>query len=118
MSSKTGSRNRRAPGGRKKSRRGEPAESIPPGRKKRTKSARDGGAPAADVSPPRARKTASPAGAQSGAEGFGTGPFPVVGIGASAGGIEAFIEVFRHLPADTGMAFVVVTHLAPTHDSI
>ncbi|MEJ2406956.1 MAG: chemotaxis protein CheB, partial [Candidatus Thiodiazotropha sp.] len=43
--------------------------------------------------------------------------FPVVAIGASAGGLEAFREVLRHLPADTGMAFVLVQHLDPTHES-
>ena len=43
--------------------------------------------------------------------------FPVVGVGASAGGLEAFIALFRALPADTGMAFVLVPHLAPTHAS-
>jgi two-component system, chemotaxis family, CheB/CheR fusion protein len=44
--------------------------------------------------------------------------FPVVGVGASAGGLEAFTELFRHLPADTGMAFVLIQHLDPTHGSI
>src|SRR5665647_803313 len=44
--------------------------------------------------------------------------FPVVGIGASAGGLEAFTELFRHLPPDTGMAFVLVQHLDPTHGSM
>jgi len=39
--------------------------------------------------------------------------FPIVGVGASAGGIEAFEKFFRHLPAEPGMAFVVVTHLSP-----
>ena len=39
--------------------------------------------------------------------------FPIVGVGASAGGIEAFDKFFRHLPAEPGMAFVVVTHLSP-----
>jgi len=34
-----------------------------------------------------------------------------VGIGASAGGLEALQNFFDHMPADTGMAFVVVTHL-------
>ena len=37
-------------------------------------------------------------------------PFPVVGIGASAGGVEAYIELFQNLPTNTGMAFVVVPH--------
>ena len=44
--------------------------------------------------------------------------FPVVGIGASAGGLEAFTELLRHLPADTGMAFVLVQHLDPRHRSL
>jgi two-component system CheB/CheR fusion protein len=44
--------------------------------------------------------------------------FPVVGIGASAGGLEAIEELFRHMPADTGMAFVLVQHLDPNHKSI
>ncbi len=44
-------------------------------------------------------------------------PFPIVGIGASAGGYEAFAEFLRHLPTDTGMAFVLVQHLDPKHKS-
>jgi two-component system, chemotaxis family, CheB/CheR fusion protein len=44
--------------------------------------------------------------------------FPVVGIGASAGGLEAFTELLRYLPEKTGMAFVLVQHLDPTHDSV
>src|ERR1044071_9742862 len=44
--------------------------------------------------------------------------FPVVGIGASAGGLEAFTELLHHLPSETGMAFVLVQHLDPTHESI
>ncbi len=44
-------------------------------------------------------------------------PFPIVGIGASAGGLEAFSQLLRALPADTGMAFVLVQHLDPTHES-
>ncbi|MGH9500721.1 MAG: chemotaxis protein CheB [Terriglobales bacterium] len=43
--------------------------------------------------------------------------FPVVGIGASAGGLEAFSELLRSLPHKTGMAFVLVQHLDPTHSS-
>jgi two-component system, chemotaxis family, CheB/CheR fusion protein len=39
-------------------------------------------------------------------------PFNVVGIGASAGGIEAYIELFEHLPEDSEMAYVVVLHLS------
>ena len=44
--------------------------------------------------------------------------FPVVGIGASAGGLEAFRRLLKHLPVDTGMAFVLVQHLDPTHESV
>ncbi|MCS3861946.1 chemotaxis response regulator CheB [Salinibacter ruber] len=42
---------------------------------------------------------------------------PVVGIGASAGGVEALRRFFRNLPGETGMAFVVVLHLSPDHES-
>ena len=42
----------------------------------------------------------------------------LVGIGASAGGLEAFTDLLRHLPATTGMAFVLVQHLDPHHQSI
>ena len=45
------------------------------------------------------------------------GSFPIVGIGASAGGLEAFSALLKHLPADTGMGFVLVQHLDPEHDS-
>ena len=46
--------------------------------------------------------------------------FPIVGIGASAGGLAAFEAFFSGMPADTdpGMAFVLVQHLAPDHESI
>ncbi len=44
--------------------------------------------------------------------------FPVVGVGASAGGLEALEELFDHMPADIGMAFVIVTHQHPGHTSM
>lgn len=44
-------------------------------------------------------------------------PFPIVGVGASAGGLEAFSELLRALPEKTGMAFVLVQHLDPKHAS-
>lgn len=44
--------------------------------------------------------------------------FPVVGLGASAGGLEVVEQFFRQVPADCGMAFVLVSHLAPDHASI
>jgi len=45
-------------------------------------------------------------------------PSYVVGIGASAGGLQAFEELFTSMPVDTGMAFVLVTHLAPDHTTL
>ena len=44
--------------------------------------------------------------------------FHIVGIGASAGGLEAFEAVFRNMPENPGMAFALVPHLDPTHTSI
>lgn len=48
----------------------------------------------------------------------GTASFPVVAIGASAGGLEAFKEFFHALQPDTGMAFVLIQHLDPSHESM
>jgi len=45
-------------------------------------------------------------------------PFPIVALGASAGGLEAFTQFFKACPPDTGMAFIVVAHLDPTHISL
>ena len=42
----------------------------------------------------------------------------VVGIGASAGGLEAFKELVSAIPVETGLAFVLVQHLDPSHDSL
>ncbi|KAA0687375.1 PAS domain S-box protein [Neorhizobium sp. P12A] len=42
----------------------------------------------------------------------------IVGIGASAGGLEAFTTFFANLPSDSGMAFVLVQHLSPDHESM
>ncbi|MEG3849589.1 chemotaxis protein CheB [Microcoleus sp. herbarium19] len=44
--------------------------------------------------------------------------FPVVGIGASAGGLEAFMQLLSHLPIDTGMAFVIIQHMLPAQESL
>lgn len=43
--------------------------------------------------------------------------FPVVGLGASAGGLPALLRFFEHMPNNSGMAFVVVMHLSPDHES-
>lgn len=48
----------------------------------------------------------------------GSHMFLTVGIGASAGGLEAFKSFFAEMPADTGMAFVLVQHLSPDHQSM
>jgi two-component system, chemotaxis family, CheB/CheR fusion protein len=46
------------------------------------------------------------------------GDFPIVGLGASAGGLEALEAFLSHMPSDTGMGFVIIQHLSPTHKSI
>ncbi|MDT0645723.1 CheR family methyltransferase [Zunongwangia sp. F260] len=44
--------------------------------------------------------------------------FPVVGVGASAGGLAAFKEFIQAIPKDSGMAYVLVQHLDPNHESL
>ncbi len=46
------------------------------------------------------------------------GEFPIVGMGASAGGLEALENFFKHVPPSSGLAFVIVQHLDPTHTSV
>jgi len=46
------------------------------------------------------------------------GNFPSVGVGASAGGLQAFKQLLHALPEDWGMAFVLIPHLAPEHRSL
>ncbi len=64
---------------------------------------------------PRAARPRLP---EAGGQERSTSGFPVVGLGASAGGLEAFEQFFRSVPADLGMAFVLVSHLDPSHESI
>jgi two-component system CheB/CheR fusion protein len=45
-------------------------------------------------------------------------PLHIVGVGASAGGLEALEQLFEAMPEDTGMAFVVVQHLSPDFRSV
>src|SRR4051794_28925301 len=45
-------------------------------------------------------------------------PFPIVGVGASAGGLEAFAQLLSNIPENTGLAFVLVQHLDPQHESL
>ncbi|HEY5006010.1 MAG TPA: chemotaxis protein CheB [Ktedonobacteraceae bacterium] len=56
--------------------------------------------------------------ASSANQSFGNLSFPIVGIGASAGGLEAFTQVLKHLSATTGMGYVLVQHLDPQHESL
>jgi chemotaxis response regulator CheB len=44
--------------------------------------------------------------------------FPIIGIGASAGGLEAFEVFFKQVPANSGMAFILVSHLDAAHSSM
>src|SRR5215471_4817304 len=48
---------------------------------------------------------------------FGTPPVTIVGVGASAGGLEAFSAVLQSLPKNPGVAIVFIQHLAPQHES-
>ena len=68
-----------------------------------------------EISPEASGKIAASA-ARSGDD--GNQEFSVVGIGASAGGLAAFERLFTHLPAGSGMAFVVIQHLSPPQPSI
>lgn len=72
---------------------------------KKSKS-KDNGSPAVNPeSTPPAKETTPPA-------------FPIVGVGASAGGLEALEQFLRHMPEKSGLAFVVVQHLDPTHKGL
>ena len=77
---------------------------------------------------PPAKKTRKPRGSQGAGSSAqpvtpAAGPdvaqrFPIVGIGASAGGLEALQSFLAHVPSDPGIAFVIVTHLAPDQVSL
>jgi two-component system, chemotaxis family, CheB/CheR fusion protein len=69
--------------------------------------------PAKDVRPPSGRRSLPARGPPHRAEAF-----PVVGIGASAGGLDACRKLVEALPAGNGMAFILVQHLDPTHESM
>jgi two-component system CheB/CheR fusion protein len=76
-------------------------------------------------SPKVAKRTATKAGVSSAAligagrrAQTGGSTFPIVGVGASAGGLEAFTQLLAALPLDTGMAFVLVQHLEAKHESL
>src|SRR5215831_8180092 len=83
--------------------------------RKRTNTTKTG----APSKPPLPEEITEPAkkGPRKGTDRIETG-FPISGIGASAGGLEALEELFDNMPSDTGMAFVVVTHQHPGHTSM
>jgi two-component system, chemotaxis family, CheB/CheR fusion protein len=69
-------------------------------------------------SPPRPRRAAAKREAANVAPNFGaSGNCPIVAMGASAGGLEAFERFFARMPQDSGMAFVLVPHLDAKHKS-
>jgi two-component system, chemotaxis family, CheB/CheR fusion protein len=63
--------------------------------------------------PPSSRRSSSGHGSP-----LGHDSFPVVGLGASAGGLDAFRRLLAALPPGTGMAFILIQHLDPTHPSM
>ena len=72
--------------------------------------------PASGDHPP----TTTPPGSDSApapAQGDASARFPVVGVGASAGGLAALSDFLKHLPLDTGMGFILIQHLAPDYPS-
>ncbi|MBK1732289.1 chemotaxis protein CheB [Thiococcus pfennigii] len=60
----------------------------------------------------------APTGADQTGDGIDPAPFPIVGIGASAGGLDAFRRLLQRLPVDAGLAYVLIQHLAPSHESL
>ena len=91
------------------------ADATPVAAKEKPGSVTPAEARAVDPSPVEAADTSAPAQPSAARPGF-----PIVGIGASAGGLAAFEAFFSGMPAatDPGMAFVLVQHLAPDHESI
>jgi two-component system CheB/CheR fusion protein len=73
--------------------------------------------PAAPAHTPEIEGLGAPA-ASSATQGPDIPAFPIVGVGASAGGLEAFTHLLQALSADIGMAFVLVQHLSPEHESL
>ena len=91
-------------------------------RRPRSASGKAGALPPAPPSPigkaTREERATFPIRASAAAHQSSSNTFPIVGIGASAGGLEAFSELLSDLPVDAPMAFVLVQHLDPKHPSI
>ncbi|MCA9118401.1 MAG: hypothetical protein KDA79_25225, partial [Planctomycetaceae bacterium] len=63
------------------------------------------------------RENPPPADSDTGNQNEHDAPRAIAGIGASAGGVAALKTFFTHVPADSGLAWVVVVHLSPDHES-
>ena len=85
---------------------------------KQGKSRSSGGRPGSGGSPPAPESPAPPKQEAATDPRPAGGGFLVVGLGASAGGLEAFTQFFTHMPGDSGLAFVLVSHLDPDHESL
>lgn len=70
------------------------------------------------MDPVESSEPTEPAGTQSPLRSEGPRPTAVVGIGASAGGLEALEAFFDHVPRDSGLAYVVIQHLSPDFKSL
>ena len=70
------------------------------------------------ICPPLPKKKANAPGTAGLAKVVGGNPVLIVGIGASAGGLDAYRSFFSAMPADTGMAFVLIQHLSPDYKSM
>jgi two-component system, chemotaxis family, CheB/CheR fusion protein len=82
-------------------------------RKKPPKAKRDSSAEIQKPDRPAERRRPTPLSSQKGEEPI----IPIVGIGASAGGLEAFTKLLNKIPPDTGLGFVLVPHLDPERES-
>ncbi len=92
-----------------------PAKKQPKGYGSGTKKNPHAGRRASPATPFKAQTSGEGEAAQAKAPEAG---FFIVGIGASAGGLEALDQFFSHFPSDNGMAFVVISHLSPGHVSV
>ena len=85
---------------------------MPSSSKRRERGASVLASPSDRRPPSPARKTPETISADEGAT---PSTFPIVGLGASAGGLEALEQFLRNVPEESGMGFVIVQHLDPTH---
>lgn len=95
-----------------------PAVAATPAKTQTVKKTQKTAKKAARRSEPPARSVSLPPGGETTAPPLGDKGFCVVGLGASAGGLAALEEFFRHTPPDLGVAYVIVQHLDPGHKSI